>query len=644
MLRAPDDDEKSMSAPSPKQLQREVDRRRTFAIISHPDAGKTTLTEKLLLYGGAIHLAGSVKARRAAKHAISDWMELEQQRGISITSSVLQFRYYDYAVNLLDTPGHADFSEDTYRTLAAADSAVMLIDVAKGVEPQTEKLFKVCRMRHLPIFTFVNKLDREGRNPLELMEEIENLLGIRAYPINWPVGMGRAFVGVYDRASKKVLRFDSGGTHGESVVAVEELELDDPKIKDKLGKQRYDQLMEEIELLEIAGDEFDLEAVRAGELTPMFFGSAMTNFGIEPFLDAFVEMAPSPAQVQDPHVSPLDPDFSGFVFKIQANMNPAHRDRLAFVRIMSGRYEADMQAYLSRESRQIKLAHPQQFMADERAKLEEAWPGDIIGLYDAGYFRIGDIVSTRKNVEDVDIPRFSPEHFAVVEIKDALKRKQLTKGLDQLAQEGAVQVFRQPYLGDKDAIIGAVGMLQFEVLKFRLENEYNVETELDPLSYSSVRWVSGDDEEITTIGNGRGRMRGEDHDGRPVILFTTDWDLRYAEENATFGIATLRKEHVALHADRAVFRYVGKKSIEQRQTVCDPALVEWMGHGLLRTRIFPIAPGEEKKVVVTFQMVAEREGDAVRVDYFRGSRFDRRDMPQPLPTPRRAPDRRRVRP
>ena len=518
-----------MSAVSPKQLQKEVDRRRTFAIISHPDAGKTTLTEKLLLYGGAIHLAGSVKARRAAKHAISDWMELEKQRGISITSSVLQFRYYDYAVNLLDTPGHADFSEDTYRTLAAADSAVMLIDVAKGVEPQTEKLFKVCRMRHLPIFTFVNKLDREGRNPLEIMEEIENVLGIRAYPINWPVGMGRAFVGVYDRASKKVLRFDSEGRHGESVVAVEELELDDRRIKDALGKQRYDQLLEEIELLEIAGDDFDLEQVRRGELTPMFFGSAMTNFGIEPFLDAFVKMAPSPAQVSEPYVPPTDPEFSGFVFKIQANMNPAHRDRLAFVRIMSGKYEADMQATLVREGRQIKLAYPQQFMADERAKLEEAWPGDIIGLYDAGYFRIGDTLSTKKDVGHVDIPRFSPEHFAVVEIKDALKRKQLTKGLDQLAQEGAVQVFRQPYLGDKDAIIGAVGLLQFEVLKFRLENEYNVVVNLRPLNFKYARWVDG---EFDRAAFDRADYLKVliDKDELPMVLFRNDWALNYVQQ------------------------------------------------------------------------------------------------------------------
>ena len=519
-----------MPAPSPKQLAKEVARRRTFAIISHPDAGKTTLTEKLLLYGGAIHLAGSVKARRAAKHAISDWMELEQQRGISITSSVLQFRYGDFAVNLLDTPGHADFSEDTYRTLAAADSAVMLIDVAKGVEPQTEKLFKVCRMRHLPIFTFVNKLDREGRSPLELMEEIENLLGIDAYPINWPVGMGRTFVGVYDRASGKVLRFVDEGDHGTAILEMQQMELDDPYIKNKLGNQRYEALLEEIELLEIAGEEFDLQAVRDGELTPMFFGSAMTNFGIEPFLDNFVEMAPSPADVHEPPITPQTPDFAGFVFKIQANMNPAHRDRLAFVRIMSGRYEADMQATLVREGRQIKLAYPQQFMADDRSKLEEAWPGDIIGLYDSGNFRIGDTLSTDKNAPFVDIPRFSPEYFAVVEIKDALKRKQLTKGLDQLAQEGAVQVFRQPYLGDKDAIIGAVGLLQFEVLKFRLENEYNVNVVLRNLNFKYARWIDGEFDQAAFDRADYLKVL-IDKDELPIVLFRNDWALSYVMGN-----------------------------------------------------------------------------------------------------------------
>lgn len=514
---------------SPNKIAKEVDRRRTFAIISHPDAGKTTLTEKLLLYGGAIHLAGSVKSRRASKHAISDWMELEQQRGISITSSVLQFPYGEYAINLLDTPGHADFSEDTYRTLAAADSAVMLIDVAKGVEPQTKKLFKVCRMRRMPIFTFINKLDREGRPPLELLEEIENLLGIRSCPMNWPLGMGKRFKGVYDRQKKKVLLFDSEGTHGEARVAVEELPLDHQRIKDILGPNQYAEVVEEIELLEIAGDPFELDRVRSGELTPVFFGSAMTNFGVGPFLESFVKMAPSPAEVQS-QVDAKSSDFSGFVFKIQANMNPSHRDRLAFVRIMSGRFTKDMQAKLVRENRNIKLAYPQTMMASERGSVLEAYAGDIIGLYDPGTFRIGDTLSTKGQFEFTGIPRFSPEHFAVVEIKDALKRKQLTKGLDQLSEEGAIQVFRNPFLGDMGAVVGAVGMLQFEVLKFRLEHEYKVKIVLRSLGFQHARWVEGeldqakfDRQEYTKVLI--------DRDDNPMVLFRNDWALNYCKTN-----------------------------------------------------------------------------------------------------------------
>ncbi len=519
-----------MSDLSPKVLNREVDRRRTFAIISHPDAGKTTLTEKLLLYGGAIHLAGSVKSRRAAKHAISDWMELEQQRGISITSSVLQFPYKNYQVNLLDTPGHADFSEDTYRTLAAADSAVMLIDVAKGVEPQTEKLFKVCRMRKLPIFTFVNKMDREGRNPLELLEEVENLLKIKSYPVNWPIGMGKTFRGVYDRTKGKVLLFDSEGTHGEARVKVEEIDLDSQRLRDLLGPNRYAEVVEEIELLEIAGDEFSLEQVRAGELTPVFFGSAMTNFGVEPFLEHFVELAPSPAELSDLQVDPKSLDFSGFVFKIQANMNPAHRDRLAFVRIMSGRFEKDMQAKLVREKRNIKLAYPQSMMANDRDTVMQAYAGDIIGLYDPGTFRIGDTICTGGDVAFTGIPRFSPEHFAVVEIKDALKRKQLTKGLDQLSEEGAIQVFRNPFLGDMDAVVGAVGMLQFEVLKFRLENEYNVKIQLRNLPFQHARWVEGEFDQAKFDRQDYTKVL-IDRDGLPMLLFRNDWALSYCRTN-----------------------------------------------------------------------------------------------------------------
>lgn len=515
---------------SAKRLAREVRRRRTFAIISHPDAGKTTLTEKLLLYGGAIHLAGSVKARRAARHAVSDWMELEKQRGISITSSVLQFQFGENAINLLDTPGHADFSEDTYRTLAAADSAVMLIDVAKGVEPQTEKLFKVCSMRKLPIFTFVNKLDRFGRTPLELMEEIEQVLRIRSCPINWPIGMGKEFRGVYDRLRDKVLLFDADGAHGESIVDIEETTLDDPRLEAMLGAEKYLALLEEIELIELAGDPYDLEKIQNGELTPVFFGSAMTNFGIEPFLEHFVEMAPSPEKSHTNVIDPKDPEFSAFVFKIQANMNPSHRDRIAFMRVTSGRYRRDMQAKLVRNDRQIKLSYPQGFMADSRAKLEEAFAGDIIGLYDPGVFRIGDTLSNGSEVPSPDIPRFSPEHFAIVEIKDALKRKQLIKGLDQLSEEGTIQVFRQPMLGDLDAVVGAVGMLQFEVLKFRLENEYNVEVRLRQLTFKHARWVDGEGYDEAAFDRADYCMALRDRDDLPIVLFRNDWALNYCRQ------------------------------------------------------------------------------------------------------------------
>ena len=514
---------------SEKVVRREVGRRRTFAIISHPDAGKTTLTEKLLLYGGAIHLAGSVKSRRAAKHAVSDWMELEKQRGISVTSSVLQFCYDDHMVNLLDTPGHADFSEDTYRTLAAADSAVMLMDVAKGVEPQTEKLFKVCRMRRLPIFTFVNKLDREGRSPLELMEELESLLKIRSCPINWPVGAGRTFMGVYDRGLKKVIHFEDTDSHGGQKLDWELLEPDDERIINRLGPQRYEQFLEEVELLEIAGDPFDQERVWAGELTPMFFGSAMTNFGVEPFLKHFLEMAPSPEHARTQQVEPTREGFSGFVFKIQANMNPAHRDRLAFVRITSGVFHKDMQAHLPRLGRQIKLAYPQTMMADSRGDVEEAFAGDIIGLYDPGTFRIGDTLceGNPQEVPDAQIPRFSPEHFAIVEVKQALKRKQLTKGLEQLSEEGTIQVFRQPMLGDLQTVVGAVGMLQFEVLKFRLEHEYHVKVELRPLNFKHARWVDGEGYDEAAFDRLDYIKALRDRDDLPIILLRNDWALSY---------------------------------------------------------------------------------------------------------------------
>ena len=520
----------STSTPS-DNIEREVARRRTFAIISHPDAGKTTLTEKMLLYGGAIHLAGSVKSRRAAKHAVSDWMEMEKERGISVTSSVLQFPYHNRAINLLDTPGHADFSEDTYRTLAAADSAVMLMDVAKGVEAQTLKLFKVCAMRKIPIFTFVNKMDRFGHQPLELMEEIEEVLGIRACPINWPIGMGNEFKGVYDRQNEEIIIFDSDGSHGESIVDETRLKLDDPEAEQRLGSRFYDKLLEEVELLDIAGDPFDLERVHDGDLTPMFFGSAITNFGVRPFMDAFVDMAPSPDQAKEHIANPTDPDFSGFVFKIQANMNPEHRDRLAFVRITSGTFERDMQAKLLRTDRQIKLAYPQQMMASNREMADRAYAGDIVGLYDPGRFRIGDTLYTGDPPEqEKDIPRFSPEHFAVVEIQDPLRRKQLTKGLDQLSEEGTIQVFRQPTKGSLDAVVGAVGILQFEVLKFRLKKEYNVQVSLRRLDFQHARWVDSE-VDLDALNRLDFLMVLEDRDGLPMLLLRNNWALNYTQQN-----------------------------------------------------------------------------------------------------------------
>jgi peptide chain release factor 3 len=514
------------------QLQREVARRRTFAIISHPDAGKTTLTEKLLLYGGAIHLAGSVKARRASRHATSDWMSIEKERGISVTSSVLQFNYREHAVNLLDTPGHQDFSEDTYRTLAAADAAVMLIDAAKGVEPQTKKLFKVCRMRSIPIFTFVNKMDRYGRAPLDLMDELEKILGIRAWPMNWPVGMGPEFRGVYSRRQKVMHAFVAQGRHGETEVAERTVPIDAPEISELLTEGERAQLAEEIELLDVGGDEFTVEKCAQGQITPMFFGSAMTNFGVRPFLDAFLELAPPPASrlTVDGNVrEPDHPRFSGFVFKIQANMDPAHRDRVAFMRVVSGRYTRGMSAYHSRLGREVRLAKPTQFMASERTAIDDAWPGDVIGLFDPGQYRIGDTLAEGESLEFEGVPRFSPEHFAVVRSKDPLRRKQMEKGLEQLAEEGTIQIFQQLHMGMKDPIVGVVGALQFEVLQYRVQHEYGASILLDKLPFQIARWVVGplDPKGFDWEGN---RLTVTDRDDQPLVLFRDDWALQHAEE------------------------------------------------------------------------------------------------------------------
>ena len=513
-------------------LVREVSRRRTFAIISHPDAGKTTLTEKLLLYGGAIHLAGSVKAKRARRHATSDWMELEKERGISVTSSVLQFTYRDHAVNLLDTPGHQDFSEDTYRTLAAADSAVMLIDAAKGVEPQTKKLFQVCRLRQIPIFTFVNKLDRFGRTPLDLMDELEQVLGIRAYPMNWPIGMGPDFRGVYDRQTKVIHLFSSEGTHGESEVGERSVAIDAPDIGSYLTEQELAQLREDIELLDIGGDVFSRAKSDAGQITPMFFGSAMTNFGVRPFLDAFLELAPPPASrlTNEGVRDPTDPKFAGFVFKIQANMDPAHRDRIAFLRVVSGRYVKGMTAFHSRLGKEVRLAKPSQFLAAERTSIEDAWPGDVIGLFDPGMFRIGDTLCEGADLQFEGVPRFSPEFFAVVRSKDPLRRKQVEKGLEQLSEEGTIQIFQQLQMGMKDPVVGVVGVLQFEVLQYRIEHEYGAKIVLDRLPFSHARWVVAEKFDPKSFDWEGNRQTVQDRDGLPLVLFRDDWSLQHAEQ------------------------------------------------------------------------------------------------------------------
>jgi peptide chain release factor 3 len=519
--------------PGSTSLEREVARRRTFAIISHPDAGKTTLTEKLLLYGGAVQLAGSVTARKTQRHAASDWMDIERERGISITSTVLAFPYKGRQLNLLDTPGHQDFSEDTYRTLTAVDSAIMVLDGARGIEPQTLKLFEVCRRRHTPIFTFINKIDRPAKDPLDLMDEIEQTLGLQTYPLNWPIGDGPDFRGVFDRMTNTVQLFERT-QHGSRPVPVDVRDLNDPILAEKIGEERAAKLREEIELLELAGTPFDLDEVLAGRLTPVAFGSALTNFGVQLFLDKFIEFAPGPGpqETSEGEMEPTDERFSGFVFKIQANMDPRHRDRVAYFRIVSGRFERDMDAWHPRLKRKVRLARPMRLFGQDREVVDEAFAGDVVGLINPGTFTIGDTISSENVGSFAALPRFQPEHFALLRHARADKYKQFLKGLMQIEEEGAIQLFYPVSSGTREPIMGAVGALQFEVVRYRLEAEYNVETIMGPLAYTAARWVSGDDAEITSIGHGRGRMRAEDRDGRPVILFTTEWDLRYAEENA----------------------------------------------------------------------------------------------------------------
>ncbi|WP_461207091.1 peptide chain release factor 3 [Clostridium sp. DL1XJH146] len=511
----------------------EINKRRTFAIISHPDAGKTTITEKLLLYGGAIREAGSVKARRASKHAVSDWMEIEKQRGISVTSSVLQFNYDGYCINILDTPGHQDFSEDTYRTLIAADCAVMVIDGAKGVEAQTRKLFHVCSLRDIPIITFVNKMDRETRDPFELLADLEEELGIKSYPMNWPIGCGANFKGVYERETKKIIAFQ-GGSHGQKEAEKVEFDINDVEAKEFIGEDFYNQLLEEVELFEEAGEEFDLEKIRMGELTPVFFGSALTNFGVEPFLKQFLKLTPPPLPRNSDkgEIEPTSEDFSAFVFKIQANMNKSHRDRIAFMRVCSGKFEAGKDVFHVQQNKKIKITQPTQFMAQDRAVVEEAYAGDILGVFDPGIFSIGDTLCTSNNKFKYEgIPTFAPEHFARVRTVDTMKRKQFIKGIDQIAQEGAIQVFKELFIGIEEIIVGVVGVLQFEVLEYRLKNEYNVEIKMDRLPFKNVRWIEEWDKAVDTLSITSDTKIVRDIRDRDLLLFTSDWGIRWALEH-----------------------------------------------------------------------------------------------------------------
>ncbi|AFY65630.1 peptide chain release factor 3 [Geitlerinema sp. PCC 7407] len=516
-----------MSSELQTEIQEAIDRRRTFAIISHPDAGKTTLTEKLLLYGGAIHEAGAVKARRAQRHATSDWMEMEQQRGISITSTVLQFAYQGYHINLLDTPGHQDFSEDTYRTLAAADNAVMLEDGAKGLEPQTRKLFEVCRMRSLPIFTFFNKMDRPTRDPLELLDEIEQELGLQTYAVNWPIGTGDRFKGVFDRRTRQVHLFERTA-HGKRIAGETVFDANDPRLKDLIEPAIYGQFQEELELIEGAAAELDIEKVHAGQMTPVFFGSAMTNFGVELFLDAFLDYAlkPGPRRSSIGEVDPSYPEFSGFVFKLQANMDTRHRDRIAFIRVCSGKFEKDMTVNHARSGKMVRLSRPQKLFGQDRESIITAYPGDVIGLNNPGAFAIGDTIYSGPQLEYDGIPCFSPELFAYLRNPNPSKFKQFHKGVSELREEGAVQIMYSMDDAKRDPILAAVGQLQFEVVQFRLQNEYGVETQLELLPYNLARWVEEGWPALEQLGRIFNVATVKDSWGRPVLLFRNEWNLQ----------------------------------------------------------------------------------------------------------------------
>jgi peptide chain release factor 3 len=517
------------TAAATAELTREVARRRTFAIISHPDAGKTTLTEKTLLYAGAIELAGAVRGRKSQRAVVSDWMEIERDRGISITSAALEFDLWNHRVVLLDTPGHKDFSEDTYRTLLAVDSVVMVLDAAKGIETQTRKLFEVCRQQHLPILTFINKCDLPGQDPLDLLDEIERELGLAAVPMNWPIGTGQQFRGIYDIGKHEVLLYERV-VRGERRAPVEVAAPSDPALGALIGEREQAHLLEAIELLTGAGVHFDLDDYRAAKQTPVFFGSALANFGLEPFLQALVAMAPppQPRPAVDRVVDPASIDFSGFVFKIQANMNPKHRDRIAFLRVCSGVLTRDMTVQHARLGSTVRLASPQRFFGRERETVDTAYPGDVVGLVNPGRFLIGDTVYSGERVEFPPIAHFPAEHFAVLRLRDT-RYKQFDDGLRQLEEEGLMQVLF-PATGAREPILGVVGELQFDVIVTRLKNEYNVTCEVARTNYVAARWVVADDAVRAKMNVPlQGVMAATDRHERPVLLFASEWDLDYTQ-------------------------------------------------------------------------------------------------------------------
>lgn len=526
-----------ISAPDAQEIQR----RRTFAIISHPDAGKTTLTEKLLYHGGVIHKTGEVKGKSGTKAVTSDWMELERQKGISITSSVMTFDYNQLRINLLDTPGHKDFSEDTYRVLMAVDSACMLIDVAKGVEERTKKLYDVCRYRNIPIFTFINKLDREGKSPLELLDEVETTLQMSCYPLTWPIGIGSRFRGIYHRIRKQVILYDQRREGVEEVEVIEVKDYKDPIWKDKVSEEIYNQTIEELDLIEGVLPPFDPEAFRAGKLSPLTWGSAKQNFGVDSFLEFFCNYAPGPqprTTKQGTAISPIDSQFTGFVFKIQANMDRKHRDRVAFIRICSGKFERGMKIRHSRHDKEIRLAYSNQFVAADRETVDQAYAGDIVGVNDTGNFAIGDSVGSEQKINFEDIPKFAPELFARMSVSDAMKRKKMQEALNHLSEEGAIQLFIDPLTGPQDPIIGVVGELQFEVLVHRMQDEYNLDVRLNRLPLTVARWPRSAEGKAVEELKGNFTIYRDLID-QPVILLAQEWDLNWAKrENPTVDFAT----------------------------------------------------------------------------------------------------------